>query len=161
MDLRSLTKQQQTYIELAESSDDLELRETPTISLSWSSTSCSDSVHTSAKGEVHNVPNSIHHGANKLKGKLKKMWTRLRLKATATMKKHKLHDDYNSTRIGIAESPRAYIVKKNKHGSSHKDGKTRRESHRLQQSRVHLKRKLRLLTITEDEEFDDTGLYEC
>ena len=165
MELRSLANQRQTYIELAESKDDLELRETPTISisLSWSSNSCSDSVQASVKGDVTEVPNeNSRHGApRRWKVKIKKFWTRLRLQATTSMKKQKQHDDDYSTRIGIAESPRDYIVKKNKDATPNKDRKTCRERNRLQQSRVQFKRKLRLLTIAEDEEFDDTGLHEC
>jgi len=87
------------------------------------------------------------------------LWTQMR----SALRIRKLQRDDGATDIiGISGSPRQYHdiegvqeVKSPKRGSH-----PAREGKLLKQSRVQLRRRLKLLTISEDEEFDD-GRHEC
>jgi hypothetical protein len=151
-----LSRRRQRYVELHEESESVvaELRVMPTISLSWSSSSNSGS-NSSGQASVKSEPQTNTEEtrdeqanvsrAKKIKSTL--LWKRLR--ATLTLKRRKQTDtDDSSNRIGIAASPRQYLV-----------GSTKEEKHK--KSRSYLKRRLKLLTICEHEEYDDSGLYEC
>lgn len=149
----SKARRRQRYIELDEESI-AELQEAPTLSLTWSFNSGSNSGHSSVATNEDRAKKSKDTPTGRAKFRF--IYKRLRAAfRSIRFRQRNKHDD-GPTRIGISESPKNYLVTTKEHASkrtSHKEGKL------LHQSRV-LKRRLKLLTITEDEEFD-TGLHEC
>lgn len=154
MAIRSLATRRQKYFELDEDNSVAELRQIPTISLSWSNGSGSNSgrdqslTEKSHKSTDDLQPNHESDAPKQYniipKPFLKRLWAKL------VTKKRKQTDD-GTARIGIAASPKQYL--RDSKRTSSKEGKL------LRQSRAQKKR-LKLLTICEDEEFD-TGLHEC
>jgi hypothetical protein len=154
MGISLLTRRRQRYIELDEESV-AELRVIPTISLSWSSSSNSGSS-SSGQASVEAEPQSKDSGdeqtnmSKATKIKTMKLWNRLR--AALRKKRKQAKTDDNASRIGIAASPRQYLV----------SAERQKRSKSIKEAKSHyLKRRLKLLTICEDEEYDDIGLYEC
>ena len=158
-------------MELGEgSNEDYELREMPTTSSSMSSYSGSSQASLETDERSHEACEHLSVKTNKAKS----LWERLKEKASfGRMNKF---EDTSSTqnRIWVDISPAQYLVNPdisptqylvNQKEQALKQVKkdTPKQSHKvniLHQSRAQLKRRLKLLTIAEDEEFD-TELHEC
>ena len=147
-------------MELGEgSNEDYELREMPTTSSSMSSYSGSSQASLETDERSHEACEHLSVKTNKAKS----LWERLKEKASlGRMNKFK---DTSSTqnRIGIDISPTQYLVNQKEQVPKQVKKDTPKQSHKgniLHQSRAQLKRRLKLLTIAEDEEFD-TELHEC
>eukprot|EP00956_Cyclotella_meneghiniana_P019296 scaffold32961_cov70-Cyclotella_meneghiniana.AAC.7 len=138
--------------------EDCELRETPTTSSSASSYSGSSQASLETE-----LPHELCEHQTIKTNSVKYLWKRLKEKAGLRRMNKCEGNSTTHNRIGIDVSPEQYLVNQKDLAPKQVKKEVPKQSHKgtiLHQSRVQLKRRLKLLTITEDEEFD-TGLHEC